>query len=480
VELLKNFVNKSTSTQKYNEFIKDPSARNKYTDDDVLEVFLTARLLSLLEQVKFISSWIYIERKSLQKKISKSLLAHMPKEKENSMEFSFKTYKMNFEEKVISSIAIFEAQDMISLGKLFDNLDREEQQNFIHFWVNAFDFMNKYDTRLRSNLINIKRFSKSIEALRGLTQKFSFQSLSLEYISAKTFIKLEDFKKAKALLQHLDTDDAIYLTDEIELREEIKEKNFNRAAKVSQKMVKFCTERNKNKSKEGELLNVSNCQIALDETYKILDQGGFEPFIISGTLLGMAREGKIFAHDKDFDLGILGWEAQFDIFSLLFKTNKYELNIHELKGSQTYTLTARHIQTSIAFDIFFFHNDEKNYIHGVDLSMGFTYPFRWSKFSLKEKTFGDKTYRCPFPIENFLSENYGDEWKVPDPAYDVFLMSPAAQHNTEHSDFYQLMINLRLINSVNNFNLKLVRKILEYISETEFSSVIELADLNGC
>jgi hypothetical protein len=39
---------------------------------------------------------------------------------------------------------------------------------------------------------------------------------------------------------------------------------------------------------------------------------------------------------------------------------------------------------------------------------------------------------------------------------------------------------LRLINSVNNFNLKLVRKILEYISETEFSSVIELADLNGC
>jgi hypothetical protein len=117
VELLKNFVNKSTSTQKYNEFIKDPSARNKYTDDDVLEVFLTARLLSLLEQVKFISSWIYIERKSLQKKISKSLLAHMPKEKENSMEFSFKTYKMNFEEKVISSIAIFEAQDMISLGK---------------------------------------------------------------------------------------------------------------------------------------------------------------------------------------------------------------------------------------------------------------------------------------------------------------------------------------------------------------------------
>ena len=110
-------------------------------------------------------------------------------------------------------------------------------------------------------------------------------------------------------------------------------------------MVKFCTEKNKNKSKEDELLNVSNCQIALDETYKILDQGGFEPFIISGTLLGMAREGKIFAHDKDFDLGILGWEAQFDIFSLLFKTNKYELNIHELKGSQTYTLTARHIQT---------------------------------------------------------------------------------------------------------------------------------------
>ena len=35
--------------------------------------------------------------------------------------------------------------------------------------------------------------------------------------------------------------------------------------------------------------------------------------MVSGTLLGYARTGSVLSHDKDMDVGLFGWEEQFEI-----------------------------------------------------------------------------------------------------------------------------------------------------------------------
>jgi hypothetical protein len=69
--------------------------------------------------------------------------------------------------------------------------------------------------------------------------------------------------------------------------------------------------------------NRDTAEKSLRAVNDVLLKAGIKAFIISGTLLGCVRDGRIFEHDKDFDLGVIGWESQFDIADALLKTGRF-------------------------------------------------------------------------------------------------------------------------------------------------------------
>ncbi|MEK9614620.1 MAG: hypothetical protein VW080_11955 [Flavobacteriaceae bacterium] len=474
-------VDKVETVKKMNVFFKDQASQNSLTEEDALEIFYAARLLNNLQAMIAISSWISTHRQKLSASLSKSQISIFPghnngqkdflslKENKN-IDLLFKLNGMSLEEKKITSIALIENLDGRNLGELFEQINKKDQIKILDFWATAFDFIDKHDRRVKSNRRNIKTFIKKIRIIERICKKLKFHSELLQTILFRVLLRDNDFEGARASIAgKFDATTKKALTLEVDLHRTISEKNITAAKNVSRDLLQLALDRPQPVKKSQDLLNVENCQKALDETYKLLDDAGFEPFIFAGTLLGMVREGKIFDHDKDFDIGVLGWEKQFDIFSELYKSDNYDVNIHEIGGANTYTLSALHTPTGIAFDIFFLHDDDEYFTHGVDFNLGFTWTFRWSKFNLKVERFGKLNYRCPHPKEQFLVESYGIAWGVPDPTYDVFLMSPAAQHNRTNTDFYQFMINLRLLSGLNKGKIKLAKTIKNYLKSSSFA-----------
>lgn len=163
----------------------------------------------------------------------------------------------------------------------------------------------------------------------------------------------------------------------------------------------------------------------LCETNELFRTAGVNVFIISGTLLGCIRGGRILEHDKDFDFGVIGWEAQFDVAQALLKSQKYTFSTERLKGRNLFLLGAVHVPTGYAFDIFFFHDDGDTYKHGIQFQLEYTIHYKFTKFNLCETEFLGQNFLIPDDYKLFLEENYGKDWQTPDPNYFVKLESPA-------------------------------------------------------
>ena len=168
-------------------------------------------------------------------------------------------------------------------------------------------------------------------------------------------------------------------------------------------------------------------ETALVRVNEVFRQAGLEVFIISGTLLGCIRDGRIFEHDKDFDLGVIGWEAQFDIASALLKSNEFSLNPRNLRGHNLYLMPVVDKKTGFDFDMFFFHDKGDHFLHGIQSRLGYTFHYKFSKFGLKSHTFLDNEFLIPDNYSEMLTENYGPDWKTPNKNYFVKIEAPALQ-----------------------------------------------------
>jgi hypothetical protein len=164
---------------------------------------------------------------------------------------------------------------------------------------------------------------------------------------------------------------------------------------------------------------------ALCEANSLLRGAGVAVFIISGTLLGCIRDGRIFEHDKDFDLGIIGWENQFTVAQILMRSPNFTFSPKRLLGHNLFHLTVFHIPSGYAFDIFFYHADGHKIKHAVQFSTGFQIEYSFSRFELLEREFLGEKFLIPENYELFLDENYGKDWRTPNPNYFVKLESPA-------------------------------------------------------
>lgn len=177
---------------------------------------------------------------------------------------------------------------------------------------------------------------------------------------------------------------------------------------------------------------------ALCEVNSLLRGAGVDVFIISGTLLGCIRDGRIFEHDKDFDLGIIGWEDQFTVAQALLSSANFSFSARGLKGHELFLLGAVHVPSGYSFDIFFFHDNGEKFEHAIQSRLGYKIRYNFSKFNLSEKEFLGEKFLIPDDYERFLDENYGKGWRVPDPNYFVKLESPALVNRTGENFAYSI------------------------------------------
>ena len=208
-----------------------------------------------------------------------------------------------------------------------------------------------------------------------------------------------------------------------ELHASVQSQNYGLAVRQADKIIRMLNPVNRNEEKGGFDRNAA--EIALLRANSILRAAGVKIFPISGTLLGLTREGRIFEHDKDFDLGVIGWLPQFDIASALISSGEFFVNHAGLKGAKTFMLDAKHLETGYTFDIFLFHDRGDHFLHGIDSRAHYTLNYKFSKFNLIEAEFLGQSFYIPEQTNRMLSENYGNDWMIPNPNYFVKIESPA-------------------------------------------------------
>lgn len=197
---------------------------------------------------------------------------------------------------------------------------------------------------------------------------------------------------------------------------------------------------------------------------RLLRAKGLQPFLMSGTLLGYARHGGLLPHDKDIDLGLIGWEHQFTVAEALLEAGYFRLDLSQLSGQNRFLMSAHDLRNGMAVDFFLFHDKGDHFLHGIDFDMGFTQNFCFSKFELQEVEFLDERFYAPADIDRNLSENYGD-WRTPAPSYVVTVESPVL---CDVPTSRTLLVYLEILKTITKrMKLQRVERILNHLDATD-------------
>jgi hypothetical protein len=197
---------------------------------------------------------------------------------------------------------------------------------------------------------------------------------------------------------------------------------------------------------------------------RLLRAKGLQPFLMSGTLLGYARHGGLLPHDKDVDLGLIGWEHQFTVAEALLEAGHFRLDLAQLSGHNRFLMSAHDLRNGMAVDFFLFHDQGDHFLHGIDFDMGFTQHFRFSRFDLQEVEFLDERFYVPADIDRNLTENYGD-WRTPAPSYVVTVESPAL---CDSPDTRTLLVYLEILKTITKrMKPQRVVRILDHLDATD-------------
>lgn len=192
--------------------------------------------------------------------------------------------------------------------------------------------------------------------------------------------------------------------------------------------------------KKKKHFNSKKAEKALLDLKSMLDKNQVPFFLVSGTLLGCIREGKILPHDKDLDIGIFNEDfcgeklkntiTQSGFFEILPTRIPEQIKIKHNNG--TY------------IDVFI-HIRKDNYIwHYASKIKWFNYSFK-----LKEYNFLNTSFFVPSNTEKYLNENYGTDWKVPKIDFDSNFDTPNAKVSNikEMQIFYVRMLAYKYLNN---------------------------------
>ncbi len=178
------------------------------------------------------------------------------------------------------------------------------------------------------------------------------------------------------------------------------------------------------------LSSQSDALSALRDVSQLFQSVGLEPFLVSGTLLGLVREGCFLGHDYDIDLGC--YEQGFDTKEFLdavhssptlyIKEISYLLDSDPASGDFSVSnkpLIVKLLHSSyVTIDVFIHYQFDDRVIHGSSLKMWFNSPF-----TLRHYNFLGLDILGPKDFDRYLTENYGD-WRTEKKDYNCDVDTP--------------------------------------------------------
>ncbi len=307
-----------------------------------------------------------------------------------------------------------------------------------------------------SNSDPVDQFAAAMQyLLRKAPHKYASIRNQIALDLAETLIQLDFAEKAKSIVKIIPEEDQNFQAKYIVVRSDILNKNLAAATEklgdlvntISLERISTLTDEDFFDADKKGSFNTGDAEFVLKDLNKILREKNLAPFLMSGTLLGCIREKSILKHDKDIDIGIIGWENQYGVAKALLDSGNYKFKWSNLTGENLYLIGMSHIRTGMAVDIFFFHERENDFRHGIDSRLGYTQHFNFSKFKLIETEFLGEAFWIPDNFDQNLTENYGD-WKTPMPDYIVTLESPALE--AKSGETFKLVANLELLRIMGN------------------------------
>jgi hypothetical protein len=189
---------------------------------------------------------------------------------------------------------------------------------------------------------------------------------------------------------------------------------------------------------------------------------GKKAFLVSGTLLGFHREGGLLAHDKDIDVGIIGWEDQYEVANALLQSGRFGLDSRRLRGRKTYHIPVRHIETRVSIDIFVYHEEDGKLVTGVESYFGYLQKFAFTPFGLDKVGFLGIEFYVPNDIERNLAENFGN-WRQSDPDYISHLQSPSTVD--VGGKVFQIVGRIRALEAIKAGKFEKLSRVIQLMTE---------------
>lgn len=204
----------------------------------------------------------------------------------------------------------------------------------------------------------------------------------------------------------------------------------------------------KNSSREGDF-SKQDALLALQDFAQLFPLNSYPWYVISGTFLGLYRDGGFMPHDYDIDVGInyemINFEQLEKILDRqkIFAVKKIDYNIEVTQIRKQLIIQRKPAliklihHTGINIDIFIHHLDGDIRWHGSSIH-------RWDnkEFELEHNTLEGVDVLQPTNADQYLTENYGD-WRTPVKSFNCSTGTPnlTITHNfLSHALFIKRML----------------------------------------
>ena len=139
-----------------------------------------------------------------------------------------------------------------------------------------------------------------------------------------------------------------------------------------------------------------------------LQAAGIDHHLVGGVVVGIVRQGRPFAGDKDIDFGV-DFDADRDAIAAAFADGYTYMRTPRDADARRWCMGYVHDATGIGVDLFF-----KQPVDGV-LRINLGWPddlvFDLPAYRVEPFHWQGRDWPMPAPLEDYLSADYGDDWR---------------------------------------------------------------------